>query len=94
MEVPVPTGSEARKLDPEEILEVLENRIPTTWKFQMDKEDCKSKTSEKASTACKRHSERGGKRKAKHKASKNVYHDWALSILFDGNTANDSDSDS
>eukprot|EP00957_Ditylum_brightwellii_P171664 13069271-Ditylum_brightwellii.AAC.1 len=37
-EFPTPTGIEARKLEMEEILEVLENRIPTSWKFQMDKE--------------------------------------------------------
>eukprot|EP00957_Ditylum_brightwellii_P103476 7884518-Ditylum_brightwellii.AAC.1 len=37
-EFPTPTGVEAKKLEPKELLEVLENRIPTTWKFQMDKE--------------------------------------------------------
>eukprot|EP00957_Ditylum_brightwellii_P167351 12740125-Ditylum_brightwellii.AAC.1 len=35
---PTPTGIVAKKLEEEEILEVLENRIPTSWKFQMDKE--------------------------------------------------------
>eukprot|EP00957_Ditylum_brightwellii_P081284 6183228-Ditylum_brightwellii.AAC.1 len=34
----MPTGVEARKLEQEELLEVLENRIPISWKFQMDKE--------------------------------------------------------
>eukprot|EP00957_Ditylum_brightwellii_P162660 12386501-Ditylum_brightwellii.AAC.1 len=33
-----PTRVEARKLEPKELLEVLKNGIPTTWKFQMDKE--------------------------------------------------------
>eukprot|EP00957_Ditylum_brightwellii_P208046 15355630-Ditylum_brightwellii.AAC.1 len=37
-EFPTPTGVEAKKLEPEELLEILENRIPTTWKFQIDKE--------------------------------------------------------
>eukprot|EP00957_Ditylum_brightwellii_P090997 6928726-Ditylum_brightwellii.AAC.2 len=37
-EFPTLTANEARKLEMEEILEVLENRIPTSWKFQMDKE--------------------------------------------------------
>eukprot|EP00957_Ditylum_brightwellii_P001254 98131-Ditylum_brightwellii.AAC.2 len=36
MEFPTPTGIVAKKLEDEEILEVLENRIPTSWKFQMD----------------------------------------------------------
>ena len=38
MEFPTPTGVKARKLEPEELLDVLENGIPTTWTFQMDKE--------------------------------------------------------
>eukprot|EP00957_Ditylum_brightwellii_P093624 7129818-Ditylum_brightwellii.AAC.1 len=38
IEFPTLTGIEARKLKMEEILEVLENEIPTSWKFQMDKE--------------------------------------------------------
>eukprot|EP00957_Ditylum_brightwellii_P212028 15366878-Ditylum_brightwellii.AAC.1 len=38
MEFPMPAGVEARKMDQEEILEVLENRIPISWKFQIDKE--------------------------------------------------------
>ena len=38
MEFPTLTGIEARKLGTKEILEVLENGIPTSWKFQMDKE--------------------------------------------------------
>eukprot|EP00957_Ditylum_brightwellii_P163935 12481080-Ditylum_brightwellii.AAC.1 len=96
MEFPAPTGIEARKLELEELLEVLENGIPTTWKFQMDKEgftasssmlkefmetcvcykECKPKASEKTSAACKSHSERGGKHKAKHKASKKAYCGW------------------
>eukprot|EP00957_Ditylum_brightwellii_P166140 12648785-Ditylum_brightwellii.AAC.2 len=38
IEFPTPTGIKARKLEMEEILEVLENGIPTSWKFQMDKE--------------------------------------------------------
>eukprot|EP00957_Ditylum_brightwellii_P158147 12037455-Ditylum_brightwellii.AAC.1 len=33
-----PTGVKARKMDQDEILEVLENRIPTLWKFQMGNE--------------------------------------------------------
>eukprot|EP00957_Ditylum_brightwellii_P161546 12299936-Ditylum_brightwellii.AAC.1 len=37
-EFPNPTRIEAKKLKDEEILEVLENGIPTSWKFQMDKE--------------------------------------------------------
>eukprot|EP00957_Ditylum_brightwellii_P078282 5952038-Ditylum_brightwellii.AAC.1 len=31
------TGIEAWKLETEEILKVLKNGIPTSWKFQMDK---------------------------------------------------------
>eukprot|EP00957_Ditylum_brightwellii_P200195 15260975-Ditylum_brightwellii.AAC.1 len=38
MEFPTPAEIVAKKLEDEEILEVLENRIPTSWKFQMDKE--------------------------------------------------------
>eukprot|EP00957_Ditylum_brightwellii_P023735 1790726-Ditylum_brightwellii.AAC.1 len=38
MEFSTTTGIEIRKLEMEEILEVLENGIPTSWKFQMDKE--------------------------------------------------------
>eukprot|EP00957_Ditylum_brightwellii_P134383 10244921-Ditylum_brightwellii.AAC.2 len=38
-ELPAPTGIEARKLESEESLEFLESRIPTSWKFQMDKKD-------------------------------------------------------
>eukprot|EP00957_Ditylum_brightwellii_P160081 12186157-Ditylum_brightwellii.AAC.1 len=38
--------------------------------------DCKLKGSEKTSTACKSHSDRGGKCKAKDKANKKAYHDW------------------
>eukprot|EP00957_Ditylum_brightwellii_P039096 2955385-Ditylum_brightwellii.AAC.1 len=37
-EFPTPMGVKAKKLDQEELLEVLGNRIPTLWKFQMDKE--------------------------------------------------------
>eukprot|EP00957_Ditylum_brightwellii_P068263 5182492-Ditylum_brightwellii.AAC.1 len=37
-EFPTPTGIEAKKLEDEEILEILENRFPTSWKFQMNKE--------------------------------------------------------
>eukprot|EP00957_Ditylum_brightwellii_P128932 9836546-Ditylum_brightwellii.AAC.1 len=70
MEFPKSTGAEARKLELEEILEVLKNRIPTTWKFQMDKEEFKPKASEKTSAAHKSQSKRGGKLKAKCKASK------------------------
>eukprot|EP00957_Ditylum_brightwellii_P210961 15365608-Ditylum_brightwellii.AAC.1 len=35
---PISVGLKARKLEQEELLEVLENGIPTLWKFQMDKE--------------------------------------------------------
>eukprot|EP00957_Ditylum_brightwellii_P097203 7403160-Ditylum_brightwellii.AAC.1 len=38
MEFPTPVGVEAKKMDLEEILEVLEHGIPTLWNFQMDKE--------------------------------------------------------
>eukprot|EP00957_Ditylum_brightwellii_P064361 4884931-Ditylum_brightwellii.AAC.1 len=37
-EFPMHTGVEAKKLEQEELLEVLENRIPITWRFKMDKE--------------------------------------------------------
>jgi hypothetical protein len=37
-EFPTPIGIVTKKLEDEEILEVLENKIPTSWKFQMDKE--------------------------------------------------------
>eukprot|EP00957_Ditylum_brightwellii_P110060 8395233-Ditylum_brightwellii.AAC.1 len=60
MEFPTPTGIEARKLVTDEILEILENGIPTFWKLQMDKEACES------------HPKRGGKHKAKSKASKKL----------------------
>eukprot|EP00957_Ditylum_brightwellii_P091329 6954173-Ditylum_brightwellii.AAC.1 len=33
-----PTGIKARRLKMEEILKVLENGIPTSWKFQTDKD--------------------------------------------------------
>eukprot|EP00957_Ditylum_brightwellii_P164606 12532911-Ditylum_brightwellii.AAC.1 len=36
-EFPMLTRVEAKKMDQEEILEVLENGIPTSWKFQIDK---------------------------------------------------------
>eukprot|EP00957_Ditylum_brightwellii_P039499 2988509-Ditylum_brightwellii.AAC.1 len=38
MKFPTPGRVEASKIDQEEILEVLENRIPTMLKFHMDKE--------------------------------------------------------
>eukprot|EP00957_Ditylum_brightwellii_P154017 11722575-Ditylum_brightwellii.AAC.1 len=37
MEFPMSAGVKARKLEREELLEVLENGIPTLWNFQMDK---------------------------------------------------------
>eukprot|EP00957_Ditylum_brightwellii_P128902 9832751-Ditylum_brightwellii.AAC.1 len=37
-EFSTPPGVEARKMDQEEILEGVENRILTSWKFQMDNE--------------------------------------------------------
>eukprot|EP00957_Ditylum_brightwellii_P067199 5100291-Ditylum_brightwellii.AAC.1 len=37
-ESPAPARFKARKLEQEELLEVLENRIPTSWIFQIDKE--------------------------------------------------------
>eukprot|EP00957_Ditylum_brightwellii_P018837 1415779-Ditylum_brightwellii.AAC.2 len=40
-EFPKHTGIVTKKLEDEEILEVLENAIPTSWKFQMDKEGVK-----------------------------------------------------
>eukprot|EP00957_Ditylum_brightwellii_P079004 6008852-Ditylum_brightwellii.AAC.1 len=36
-EFPMPTGIVAKTLEDEEILQVLENKIPTSWKFLMDK---------------------------------------------------------
>eukprot|EP00957_Ditylum_brightwellii_P081066 6165876-Ditylum_brightwellii.AAC.1 len=95
-EFPTPTEIVAKKLEDEEILEVWENGIPTSWKFQMDKEgfnmsssmikkftktcvcykEWEPKETKKSSAACESHSEGGGKRKAKRKASKKVYHDW------------------
>eukprot|EP00957_Ditylum_brightwellii_P091202 6943535-Ditylum_brightwellii.AAC.2 len=36
LEFPMPPRIEPRKTDQDEILEVLENGIPTLWKFQMD----------------------------------------------------------
>eukprot|EP00957_Ditylum_brightwellii_P035988 2726637-Ditylum_brightwellii.AAC.1 len=41
----MPTGVEATALEQEELLEVLENRIPTIWKFQVDKEGFNSSSS-------------------------------------------------
>eukprot|EP00957_Ditylum_brightwellii_P163061 12416721-Ditylum_brightwellii.AAC.1 len=96
MEFPTPTGIDAKKPEDEEILEVLENGISTSWKFQMDKEgfdtssstinifteicvhykECKPKKTKESSAACESYFERGGKHKAKHKASKKAYHDW------------------
>eukprot|EP00957_Ditylum_brightwellii_P171317 13041522-Ditylum_brightwellii.AAC.1 len=37
-ELPMPARVEAKKLEQEELLEVLENKIPTSWNFQIDKE--------------------------------------------------------
>eukprot|EP00957_Ditylum_brightwellii_P061227 4646148-Ditylum_brightwellii.AAC.1 len=37
-EFPKPTGIVTKKLEDEEIVEGLKNRIPTSWKFQMEKE--------------------------------------------------------
>eukprot|EP00957_Ditylum_brightwellii_P197088 15014938-Ditylum_brightwellii.AAC.1 len=88
-----PMGVKARKLEQEELLGVLENRIPTSWTFQMDKEDfdassstlkefteicvhykeCKLKMTEKKNTACKSHSEKKGKHKAKRKVDEKIY---------------------
>eukprot|EP00957_Ditylum_brightwellii_P012800 967549-Ditylum_brightwellii.AAC.1 len=96
MKFPTPTGVEARKVEQKELLEDLENRIPTLWKFQMNKEgfnasssmlkdftktcicykECKPNVTDKTNAAHKSHSKRGGKRKAKGKASKNAYHEW------------------
>eukprot|EP00957_Ditylum_brightwellii_P034270 2598870-Ditylum_brightwellii.AAC.1 len=39
-------------------------------------EECKLKAAKESSAACKRHSKRGGKCKAKQKASKKAYSDW------------------
>eukprot|EP00957_Ditylum_brightwellii_P175409 13353330-Ditylum_brightwellii.AAC.1 len=92
MEFPTPTGIKTKKIEDKDILEVLENRIPTSWKFHMDKEgfdasssmikkcmkicvcykECKPKETKENSTACKSHSKRGEKRKAKHKANKRL----------------------
>eukprot|EP00957_Ditylum_brightwellii_P037775 2856908-Ditylum_brightwellii.AAC.1 len=100
-EFPTSTDIEARKLEQEELLEFLENRIPTSWKFQMDKEgfnksssrlkeftktcvyykECKPKVMETTNTACKSHSKRGGKCKAKWKASKKAYCEWGQDSL-------------
>eukprot|EP00957_Ditylum_brightwellii_P199251 15188633-Ditylum_brightwellii.AAC.1 len=97
-ELPTPTGVETKKLEQEELLEVLENRIPATWKYKMDKEgfnasssmlkeftktcvcykECEPKGAEKTSTACKSHSERGGKRKAKRKRTPLLQVPWVL----------------
>eukprot|EP00957_Ditylum_brightwellii_P181540 13828186-Ditylum_brightwellii.AAC.1 len=38
MEFPTPVGVKTKKLEQEELPEVLENIIPTLWTFQMDKE--------------------------------------------------------
>eukprot|EP00957_Ditylum_brightwellii_P003531 267502-Ditylum_brightwellii.AAC.1 len=38
MEFPTLTGVKAKKLEEEELLEVSENIILTSWNFQMDKE--------------------------------------------------------
>eukprot|EP00957_Ditylum_brightwellii_P203862 15336572-Ditylum_brightwellii.AAC.2 len=38
-------GVEARKIDKEEIVEVLENWIFTSWKFQMDKDSFNTSSS-------------------------------------------------
>eukprot|EP00957_Ditylum_brightwellii_P042363 3207548-Ditylum_brightwellii.AAC.1 len=93
MEFPTSTGVKARKSEQEELLEVVEQGIPTLWTFQMEKEGmdasssilkyftktyapykkCKPKMAEKKSVACKRHSEREGKCKAKLKADKKTY---------------------
>eukprot|EP00957_Ditylum_brightwellii_P070270 5337974-Ditylum_brightwellii.AAC.1 len=94
MEFPMPAGIAAKKLEDEKILEVLENRISTSWKFQMDKEgfdmssstikqftetcvcyeECKPKKTNENSAAHESYREKGGKRKAKCKASKKAYH--------------------
>eukprot|EP00957_Ditylum_brightwellii_P105288 8026230-Ditylum_brightwellii.AAC.1 len=54
MEFPIPTGVEAKKLEQEELLEVLENGIPTLWRFQMDKEgfDVSSSTFKEFTKTC------------------------------------------
>eukprot|EP00957_Ditylum_brightwellii_P126900 9673443-Ditylum_brightwellii.AAC.1 len=48
-----------RKLDSEKLLEVLENRIPTLWKFQMDKEgfDASSSTIKEFTEMCVQYKE-------------------------------------
>eukprot|EP00957_Ditylum_brightwellii_P047447 3603961-Ditylum_brightwellii.AAC.1 len=83
MEFPTPTGIMAKKLEDEEILEVLENGIPTSWNFQMDKEEtcvcykeCKPKKTKESSIAFESYSKRGGKHNAKCKASKKACCDW------------------
>eukprot|EP00957_Ditylum_brightwellii_P169554 12905386-Ditylum_brightwellii.AAC.1 len=50
----MPTGIEARELEQEELLEVLENGIPILWKFQMDKEgfDASSSTLKELTETC------------------------------------------
>eukprot|EP00957_Ditylum_brightwellii_P014942 1126262-Ditylum_brightwellii.AAC.1 len=45
-EFPSPPRVELRKMDWEEILEVLENGFPMLWKFQMDKEPYKQSMEE------------------------------------------------
>eukprot|EP00957_Ditylum_brightwellii_P040042 3030333-Ditylum_brightwellii.AAC.2 len=53
-EFPMPMGVKAKKLEQEELLEVLENRIPTSWTFQTDKEgfDASSSTLKDFTKTC------------------------------------------
>eukprot|EP00957_Ditylum_brightwellii_P179387 13665598-Ditylum_brightwellii.AAC.2 len=68
----MPAGVEAKKLEQEELLEVLENRIPILWKFQMNKEgfDASSSTLKYFTKTCVCYKE------CKPKVTEKTYHEW------------------
>eukprot|EP00957_Ditylum_brightwellii_P028344 2140578-Ditylum_brightwellii.AAC.1 len=71
----MPTRVVAKKLENEEILEVYDNRILTSWNFQMDKEgfnECKPKETKEISAAHKSHSKRNGSAKPNVKLAKRL----------------------
>eukprot|EP00957_Ditylum_brightwellii_P181706 13842228-Ditylum_brightwellii.AAC.1 len=62
-------------MDQEEMLEILENGIPTRWKLEWIRKACEPSMHETKVAAFKYPSEKEGKLKAKHKVEEN-YHNW------------------
>eukprot|EP00957_Ditylum_brightwellii_P053387 4046333-Ditylum_brightwellii.AAC.1 len=86
-EFPMSAGIAAKKLEDEEILEMdkedFDTSSSTIKKFTetcVCYEECRPTKSKESSVVHESYSKRGGKRKAKHKASKKAYCGWGHRI--------------